>query len=122
MPIKIDENLRFVVQFDEIDDLTLHRTSSHRSSSKNNKNCTNCTENQTNGNVLSAQYTSRCSRKQFRENILKYFNEQDLYYIGRMTKEDLSNLLKKIVPCIGCRKSVETMFDLLTKKGEKIIN
>lgn len=200
MPINIDEDLRFVVQFDEIDSLTNNSLSSNTCkhsqfcgsansrnggqngyhngqhgqtgghtghNGQNGHNGHNGTNNGHNSlgdscyktvsnqernsgnsspfagdsganheghdnNVKAPQGHHRTKnkhtfeenvdypRKQFREHVKQYFKREDLLYVAKVNKTDLTSLLKRVVPCIGCRKSIEAMFDLLSKKGSKI--
>ena len=149
MPIDIDEDLRFVVQFDEIDSLTNSNCKNSKCSkssklyieypnstenSKNNNNGTpssppicnhehsensvkapnghHRTKNKSFTNSENPDYT----RKQFREDVKQYFRREDLLYVAKVNKTDLSSLTKRVVPCIGCRKGIEAMFDKLSKK------
>ena len=171
MPINIDEELRFLVTFDEIGDLT---NNSNNRSCKHSKFCGTASKNtEPSNNNSSGSYknrNNRCSddrtghtgsigkpsccdscyktiknqdtksvpvstnknhkkrgsdkidensgypRKQFKDDVKAYFKKNDFLDVAKVKKTDLANLMKRLVPCIGCRKSVESMFDLMLKK------
>ena len=47
---------------------------------------------------------------------MRDFQDFHSFYVSKVNKIELTNLLKQVAACIGCRKSVETMFDWLSKQ------
>jgi len=61
-----------------------------------------------------------CSKKTFKEKMKTYYSYNDRVYIGKMNKSELVGRLGKIIPCVGCRKAVEAMYDILLLKGRTL--
>jgi len=120
--IAIDESLRFVVQFPQIQNMVGSPCKSYLDDDSGVNDCHSpkaATFSKTRLSSNSASKSTRdlISKEDFKLKMNQNYSLTDRIYIGKMDKKELSSRLAKIVPCIGCRKSVETLYDILLDKG-----
>lgn len=139
--ITIDDDLRFIVKFDSIQILTKkdlnstvfaatqegHFCQVNGNSQPGSQNGKNNNNNASQGNKKKNSKSATdlienhqcCTKKSFQNKLQQHFTYNDKLHISKMTKLELSTLLKRIVPCVGCRNSVETMYDVLLSSGKE---